>query len=253
MKLGLIIVTYHHNDITLKNILNAVDGLEVIVVNNDNSETSAAVKYFLQKNKVNIGYGPSVDEGIKILFEKNVNWFVILNQDLQISKEAVIELIDTLRKKPPSIVGPFGGSIDKKRWTTILPSDGSVDYISGSCMAIHKDVIEKIGYFYEPYFMYYEDVDFCIRAKRAGFPIIHLPIKGIIHDEKQSVKNGTPDREYYLARNHLLFVERLAPILVKAHELLRLQKTYYEHIEKKEYGAAAGLRDYFRRRFGKRT
>ncbi len=103
---------------------------------------------------------------------------------------------------------------------------------------------------YESYFMYYEDVDFCVRARRAGYPLYSVKIPGIMHEEKGWKNNN--NQEYYLARNHLLFVERLAPMWLKTHEILRLPKTYYEHMSKKEYGAAAGVRDYLLRRFGKR-
>ena len=97
-------------------------------------------------------------------------------------------------------------------------------------MAIHKRVIEKIGYFYEPYFMYYEDADLCVRAKNAGFPLKKLNGAGIEHSDRPVWGKGSRIHEYYLARNHLWFVWRLAPWNVKLYELIRLPKTLLEFL-----------------------
>ncbi|MFZ5845239.1 MAG: glycosyltransferase family 2 protein, partial [Patescibacteria group bacterium] len=157
--------------------------------------------------------------------------------------------VKILKDSQPGIVGPFAGSLNPRRWTTIVPSKRA-DYISGSCIGIHREVIEKVGYFYEPYFLYYEEVDLCLRAKKQGFLLRWLPIKEISHEESVSLGKGSFLHQYYLSRNHLLFVERQAPFRVKLYEFLRLPKTIYEHYVRKEWGALAGIIDYFLRRFG---
>lgn len=106
----------------------------------------------------------------------------------------------------------------------------TVDYVSGACMAIHKNVIAVTGYFYAPYFMYYEDIDFCVRAKRFRVRLKELTIAGIKHAELSVWKKGSRIHEYFLARNHLWFVWRLAPIGIKFYELIRLPKTLLEFL-----------------------
>ncbi len=203
----------------------------------------------IDNTKKNLGYAGGVTVGIKKALHDGVDWIVVINQDLHVTIEAIGNLVDVLSQNEIGVVGPFAGALDAKRWTTILPSK-NVNYISGSCMVIHRAVFEKIGYFYEPYFMYYEDADFCVRAKNAGFPIVHLPLPGISHTDTTSLGRGSFLHQYYLARNHLLFVERNAPPGVKLHELVRLPKTIWEHCIRQEWGALAGIRDYFLRRFG---
>lgn len=210
-----------------------LEGWEVMIVDN---------------TKNNRGYGGGANAGMKRAMRQGAQWFVIMNQDVKMTKEAVGSFTDILRKSQPAIVGPFAGQLDPKRWTTIVPAT-KMDYISGSVFAIHRDVIDKIGYFFEPYFMYYEEVDYCMRSKSAEFPLRWLPISGITHEESVGLGKGSFLHEYYLARNHLLFVERCAARSVKLHEFLRLPKTIFEHIV--QPGALLGLFHYFIRRFGR--
>lgn len=178
----------------------------------------------IDNTRNNRGYGAGANKGIRRASYNGAEWIIVCNQDIVLTKKGVEKLVETLEGAEPGIVGPEVGSLDKKRWTTTLPAKGSIDYISGSCMAIHKKVIKKIGFFYEPYFLYYEDADFSVRAKKAGFPLIHIVLPGFMHEN-----NSSKEKKQYLARNHLLFVLRNAPWRVKFHELLRLPKTIYDY------------------------
>lgn len=235
-KITFIMVAYHANDKALSSLRLYLDKWSVIAI--DNSQN-------------NRGYGGGANEGIRRALRQGAEWVVVMNQDLKITKQGAEELQRVSEKSPPGIVGTFVGGLDPRRWTTILPST-KVDYISGACMAIHRDVIEKIGFFYEPYFMYYEDADYCVRAKKAGFPLIHASIAGIEHDDSPSLGKGSFLHEYYLARNHLLFVQRLAPLPVKFHELVRFPKTITQHYAAGNRGAMEGIADFVIRRFGER-
>lgn len=229
-----VIVAYRQNKRVFEGLLRGLSGREVLVVDN---------------TKNNRGYGGGANVGIKQALRQAAEWVVVLNQDLKVSKRAIEEFVEKLKKAPAGIAGPFVGGLDPRRWTTKLPSK-RMDYITGSCIAIHRDVFEKAGFFYEPYFLYYEEVDLCMRAKRAGFALTHIPVAGITHEESVSLGRGSLRHQYYLARNHLLFVEHCAPILVKLYEYVRLPKTLWEHERKHEAGAVLGIHDYFLRRFG---
>lgn len=60
-------------------------------------------------------------------------------------------------------------------------STRDVDCISGCFLMIKKEVVDKIGYIDENYFMYYEDSDFCRRVKNAGLKVKYYPNSRIIH------------------------------------------------------------------------
>lgn len=215
----------------------------------------------------NLGFGGGANVGMKKAFDAGAAWAIVCNQDIELMRGGVLKFTKELEHCDPGIVGPEAGELDAKRWTTILASSASrpgleargwdfhasrgnenLTYISGSLMAIHRDVWEATGGFFEPYFMYYEDADLSVRAKRAGFALRTIEIKGFRHG---SVKNDNKEKtkEYYLARNHLLFVRRLAPLSVKLHEFLRMPKTLTEHYQGGNIEAIMGIRDFALERF----
>jgi GT2 family glycosyltransferase len=63
-----------------------------------------------------------------------------------------------------------------------------VDAISGACMMVRRETIDRIGLLDEKYFMYGEDIDWCYRIKRGGWKIRYLPAAEIVHFAGQSSK-----------------------------------------------------------------
>ena len=82
-----------------------------------------------------------------------------------------------------------------------------IDYISGCAMMIKRRVFEKIGLFDERYFLYFEDADFCLRAKKAGFKIAVDPKSMVIHKLKEGKKKPLWQR-WQLVKSNLIFINR---------------------------------------------
>lgn len=55
------------------------------------------------------------------------------------------------------------------------------DWLAGASMIVRREVFERIGLLDEGYFMYYEEVDFCLRARRAGFEVWYVPSSRVVH------------------------------------------------------------------------
>lgn len=231
-----IIVIYHPDKKILKELTSVLSRWKVIIVDNTTH---------------NRGYGGGANIGIRQALQTDTSWVIVVNQDIQVTESGIEVFVKKLMRTPAGIAGPIEGTLDPKRWSTMLGKNSfGQKYISGSWFAVHRDVIGRIGVFYEPYFLYYEEVDMCMRAKRFGFAMMQIPLENLKHDETTSLGKGSPLHQYYLARNHLLFVERCAPLSVRVHELIRLPKTIWEHSLKKEYGALLGVKDYLFRKFG---
>ena len=81
-------------------------------------------------------------------------------------------------------------------------------YPHGACMMIRKSVLEELGLLYEGYFLYYEELDFAERVKRAGYKIYFQPNSSILHKESISTGKNSPLKTYYMNRNRLLFLRR---------------------------------------------
>ena len=81
-------------------------------------------------------------------------------------------------------------------------------YPHGACMMIRKSVLEELGLLYEGYFLYYEELDFAERVKRAGYKIYYQPNSSILHKESISTGKNSPLKTYYMNRNRVLFLRR---------------------------------------------
>lgn len=245
-----IVITYNYSATALNELIRNLANHEIVVIDNARAlHKDDLGKATLLSQRTNTGYAGGANVGMRHALAHGAKWLVILNQDISMTRKAAATFSEYLFKAEPGIYGPIAGGLDAKRWTTILPSM-KTDYISGACIAIHRDVIAKIGYFFEPYFLYYEEADYCIRARRAGFPVKLALIEGITHEESVTLGRGSFAHQYYMARNHLLFVSRLAPDAVKRYEYMRLPWTISEHIMRSEKGGLSGVRDFLLRRFG---
>ena len=80
------------------------------------------------------------------------------------------------------------------------------DFATGCCMLIKKSVIKKIGLLDEKYFLYFEDVDYSIRARQNGFQVVYYPKVNIWHkNAASSDKPGSGLHIYYQTRNRFYF------------------------------------------------
>lgn len=83
-----------------------------------------------------------------------------------------------------------------------------VNYAHGACVLIRREMLEDIGLLREDYFMYYEELDLSVRARRAGWEIYYTPAAFIHHRESSSMGKTSPLKTYYMFRNRWLFIRR---------------------------------------------
>ena len=81
-------------------------------------------------------------------------------------------------------------------------------YAHGAAMLVKREVINRVGMMPECFFLYYEELDWSIMIRRAGYEIWFDPSFTVYHKESQSTGQDSPLRTYYLTRNRLLFVRR---------------------------------------------
>ena len=88
-------------------------------------------------------------------------------------------------------------------------------YLTGCCFLIKKEVIKKIGVLADDYFLYYEDTDYCLRARKAGWDCLYVPTSKIWHKISRSSKPGSSSYIYYHTRNGLTMARRNGSLLIK--------------------------------------
>lgn len=94
--------------------------------------------------------------------------------------------------------------------------NGETDFVTGCSMMIKREVFERIGLFDDRFYLYLEDLDFCLRAQKAGYKIMYTPSSVLWHaNAGSSARPGNPLHEYYFTRNRLLLGFRWAPIRTK--------------------------------------
>jgi N-acetylglucosaminyl-diphospho-decaprenol L-rhamnosyltransferase len=113
-------------------------------------------------------------------------------------------------------LGPVSKVLGKWRVAPPVPGEPSpTDWVAGASLIIRREVFEKVGLLDERYFMYYEEVDFCLRAKRAGFACWYVPASRVVHlvgaasqisDARKHRKRRPAywfeSRRMYFVRNH---------------------------------------------------
>lgn len=192
---------------------------EIILVDNGSSDgTSEMVKNYenliLVKNKKNLGVAKARNQGVK---KAKGKFIIFLDDDTLIKKAKFSEIMDFMKKDSnvaivgPKILYPDGKIQESARkfptplavlWRGTflarafpnahfykdyiladfdhrMPKE--VDWVMGACQVIRRETFDKIGFLDERYFFGYEDIDFCFRAKKAGFKVIYYPFAEIIH------------------------------------------------------------------------
>lgn len=81
-------------------------------------------------------------------------------------------------------------------------------YAHGAAMMVKREVIEKAGLMPECYFLYYEELDWSMMIRRAGYDIWYEPACTVFHKESRTTGQNSPLRTYYITRNRLLFAQR---------------------------------------------
>lgn len=118
------------------------------------------------------------------------------------------ELIDAAR------TGPVTAAL--ARFTVPLPVSDTIvrpDWTSFACVLVGRGLLNQIGLMDEGFFMYFEDVEFCRRARKAGWDIVHNPKARVVHLRGGSspVKQRTLERKrlpryYYASRTRCLYL-----------------------------------------------
>jgi GT2 family glycosyltransferase len=107
---------------------------------------------------------------------------------------------------PVSGRGKFVGH--KQKDSSVFTGNRPTQLIHGAAMMVSRKLLNTIGPMDKQYFLYYEELDWCERAKRSGFHLYYVGDSVIYHKESISIGKNSPMRTYYLTRNRLLFMRK---------------------------------------------
>ncbi len=218
--------------------------LRVIVVDNASEDGSGATlarefaAFTHVANEVNLGFTGGNNAAMKRALADGAAFVLLLNNDATLAPDAVACLVAAAQTDPragmvgpkiyyadpPDLIWYAGGAInfaDRFPFRHIgddepdhgqYDAPGETDFITGCCLLVRAETVREVGML-DPAFGYYgEDVDWCLRAKQAGWHLLYEPRARAWHRISRSMARGSVQRFYYAYRNAALIARRhLAP------------------------------------------
>lgn len=255
--------------------------MEVIVVDNDSKDRSAEIlrREYSQirviENNKNVGFGRANNQALPYI---NGRYVLLLNTDAFVESDTIDKTVQYMDANPEcgilgvKLLGRDGELQPSCRffptpWNIFLGRTGlnrffkrtkmvddmswdhasvrNCDWVPGCYYLIRKEVIDQIGLFDPRYFLYYEEIDHCFAAKRAGWKITYFPYSSVVHIGGESAKSDgeiTPSGRQveslkvesellYFRKNHGLnaaianvFLVTLADVIQISKDIVKLRR-----------------------------
>jgi len=238
--LSIVIVNWNTKELLedcLNSIFKQTKGVKFEVILVDNGSTDGSVEMVKKKfgeailieNKKNLGFAKANNLGIK---KAKGQFILLLNSDTKLVGNALTKLIDFANTK--SNLGIAGPQLLKQDGT-IQPSTApfytlpittislfkgdkflrrspkktcQVDWVEGSCFLMSRAVLDKIGLLDEKFFMYIEEMEFCYRAKKAGFSTWFYPQAQVYHLTRGSLPENKQRVIWWIYEGLIYFYQK---------------------------------------------
>lgn len=234
---------------------------EIVLVDNDSQDGSVPfvkLNYphvHIIQNDRNLGFSEGNNVGIRYALSQGAEYIILLNNDTRVEPDFITHLIQRGEEKKE--VGVLGGKVlmfynphtvnstgvnlnqfaygwDRdfgEEVHSVNREPGEVLAVTGSLMAIKREVFKKIGFLDPKFFAYFEDVDFCIRVwKHTDFKIEYVPQAVIYHKFSASVPGESSLKRYLMLKNQYRIFFKHFPLfkmltiypLFSMHRILRI-------------------------------
>ncbi len=208
----------------------------------------------------NTGYAGGVNVGLMRAKEHGIERFVVINDDTYVEKDFVKRVKMAFDQHPSTLIGGkiyyapgyeyhqsryeksdagrvlwyAGGAVQKQHATTThrgvdevddgqYDTSESTEFITGCLVLFDQKALDAVGLWDESYFLYYEDADYCERAKRNNIPLIYDPSIVIWHKTSSSTGgSGSSMHVHYQRKNQIKWSLKYMPLRTTAHLLKNL-------------------------------
>ncbi len=192
----------------------------------------------LLRQHSNVGLTSARNAGVAWALAREFRFLFFIDDDAYVAPDTLATLVQTaMNSSATGIVSPrildaarndriwfdggyrnmFGDFLHKNLGAKVSASDHAhsgtpraIDFASGCCMLVKREVFEGIGGFDEEFFVYSEDADFSARTRAAGLEVMLAPHAISWHHQSSDTKKnaGKEFRDYYVTRNRLLLARR---------------------------------------------
>lgn len=293
---GVILVNYNgkqYNDKCIESVLGSTikEQIRIIVVDNASTdgspeelkerwEKSGQVQIICMED--NYGFSKANNEGIRTALSQGIETFLLLNNDTEVAPDAIEKMMHDQRRTGAIVVpkiiyagnprilwcagGEFTRIVKKPVQSGLgMPDDTRFtiskycDFANGCSLMLTKDIIDKVGFLDERFFLYYEDTEYSLRAREKGVTVWYCADAIVYHKVNGSTGGAqSPLCAYYISRNWLLCSRQHLgvryPIFLLYYLLNRVVLSLLWLIQGKPRLVLAvwrGILDYGRGRFGK--
>jgi len=187
-------------------------------------------------NGENLGYAEGNNRGIETALEEGADLVWLLNNDTVVEKETLGALVRAAAENPraglfgsvvcryddPGKVESAGGRRVRHRVRNLTAKTSSgtgshgaepfeADFVTGASLMARSSAVREIGLLDPSYFLYFEDTDWCLRARRAGWQVLVVPASRVLHKGGRTTRRDKPVLIYYVCRNSLSCCRRHYP------------------------------------------
>ncbi len=185
----------------------------------------------LVRNAVNLGFAKAANQGFRLAAGQGGAFFVLINSDTTFAPNFLGGLIDAHDRLPAGVLAPrimcledpekawYVGAHFRRGWMfeqvddAYDPNDTTewrqVEFASGCCLGVPREVLRQVGLLDESFFVYWEDADFCLRLGEAGIPIYYLREPSALHLGQGSFGGAfTPAASRLYFRSNMQFLRK---------------------------------------------
>jgi GT2 family glycosyltransferase len=209
-------------------------GLRLVLIDNGSGdaprpESLPGLDFDLIRLPENTGYAGGNNVGLRRAFASGADYAFLVNSDVICAPDCLERLLEVAAARPRAgVLGPLvlreavpgriesnGQSFDRV-WARHSehdrgrPADSvdqaphGVDAVSGCALLASRDLAERVGLLNERFFLYFEDLEWCLRAYDAGFDVMTVPRARVWHAGGASIGPRSARTTLYSVRNHLL-------------------------------------------------
>jgi GT2 family glycosyltransferase len=224
-------IVYYQDQESLLNLLASLEQQSLkpsqVFITDNNSDQSLALRNYsfpvqITRLSENKGFAAGANVALKNAISNNFSNLMLLSQDVILdsssAEQMIAELVSskgivfpTMYNRNTNNVFSKGGIVNKisgRIKLSISSTPINPEWADGSCLVFARKVFNSVEGFYEKFFMYFEDVDFCYRAKSKGFTLKHV-------DTKVSQTPKGPN-SLLRSKNSVIFARRTGSILLKS-------------------------------------
>jgi GT2 family glycosyltransferase len=276
--IAVVVLNTNRRDDTLTCLasLAALDYANHVVLVLDNASTDGsveAVRAQFPEARVlpladNRGYAGNNNVGIEAAMAMGAEWILVLNEDTVLAPTCFTELMQVAgadarigalgpmvyHHDEPGVIQSAGGMLDR-HWTARHAGENEddtgqfaaprrVDWVSGCAIMVRREAVQQVGALDDRFFYYWEETELCVRLKRAGWSIVHVPAARLWHKGVKRDYRPGPSIAYYNTRNRLLLMSKHhAPFGAWAHTWLQVVRTLLSYTMKPRWRDRRESRD----------